>query len=161
MRGLRVYLDSSAIVKRYVKEVGSDSIRALYKKADASGALLTFSLWNIGEVLGILDSLMKRNLIDADDFASALNDFAGETLRLTKLMTLEVVPLTFDLLSEAWKTVLQYHIYEADAIQIVAAKNLGVDIFLSADQRLLEVAAKEKMNAINVELDEEKLLGML
>jgi len=161
MRGLRVYLDSSAIVKRYVKEVGSDSIRALYKKADASGALLTFSLWNVGEVLGILDVYMKRKWISTDDFASAINYFAGETLRLAKLMMLEVLPLSFDLLSEAWKILLQYHVYEADAIQIAAAKNLGADIFLSADQKLLEVATKEKMNAINVELDEEKLLRML
>lgn len=161
MRELRVYLDSSAIVKRYVKEVGSDSIKAVYKKTDASGALLTFSLWNIGEVLGILDSYMKRKWINADDFASALDAFAGETLRLAKLMMLEVVPLTFDLLSEAWKIVLQYHVYEADAIQIVTAKNLDAAIFLSADQKLLEVAAKENMNAINVELEEEKLLRML
>ena len=161
MRERRVYLDSSAIVKRYVREVGSDSIKAVYKKADASGALLTFSLWNIGEVIGILDSYMKRKWISADDFASALNAFAGETLRLAKLMTLEVTPLTFDLLSNAWKIVLQYHVYEADAIQIVAAKNLDVDIFLSADQKLLEVAAKENVNVINVELEEEKLLKML
>ena len=161
MGELRVYLDSSAIVKRYVKEVGSDSVKAVYKKADTSGALLTFSLWNIGEVLGILDSYVKRKWINTDDFGSALNAFAGETLRLARLMMLEVVPLTFDLLSEAWKIVLQYHVYQADALQIVAAKNLHADIFLSADQKLLEVASEENMNSINVELEEEKLLRML
>lgn len=144
-----------------MKEAGSDSIKTVYKKVDASGAMLGFSLWNIGEVLSVLDSYMKRNWINEDDFMSALNSFAGETLKLAKLMTLEVLPLTFELLSEAWKIVLQHHIYEADAIQIVAAKNLDADIFLTADQKLLEVAKKENINAINVELDEEKLLGML
>jgi len=88
MGELKVYLDSSAIVKRYVKEVGSDSIKAVYKKADASGALLAFSLWNIGEVLGTLDSYMKRKWINEHDFASALDSFAGETLRLARLMIL-------------------------------------------------------------------------
>lgn len=161
MRELRVYLDSSAIVKRYVKEVGSDSIKAVYKKADASGAFLTFSLWNVGEVLGILDSYVRRKWINENDFTRALNSFAGETLRLAKLMTLEIVPLTFVLLSEAWQIVLQYHVYEADAIQIVASKDQGADIFLSADQKLLDVARKENINTINVELDEEKLLRML
>jgi len=144
-----------------VKEAGSDSIKAVYKKADASGVLLAFSLWNIGEVLGTLDSYMKRKWIDEDGFASALDSFAGETLRLAKLMTLEVVPLTFDLLSEAWKVVLQYHVYEADAIQIASARSLDADIFLSADQKLLEVAARENMHGINVESEEEKLLRML
>lgn len=161
MRGLRVYLDSSAVVKRYVKEAGSDSIKAVYRKADTSGAVLTFSLWNVGEVLGILDSYLKRKWINEDSFTNALNSFAGETLRLAKLLTLEIIPVTFDLLSDAWRIILQHHIYEADAIQIMTAKNLNTDIFLSADQKLLEVARKENMNAINVELEEEKLLRML
>ncbi len=161
MKELKVYLDSSAIVKRYVKELGSASVKAVYKKADVSEASLIFSLWNVGEVLGVLDSYMKKNLLDSGSFARSLDDFAGETLRLTRLMTLEVLPLTFDLLSEAWKIVLQYHIYEADAIQIVTARSQKADIFLSADKRLLEVAAEENMNAMNVELDEQKILGML
>ncbi|MGH9876799.1 MAG: type II toxin-antitoxin system VapC family toxin [Nitrososphaerales archaeon] len=161
MKELKVYLDSSAIVKRYVEEPGSVSVKAVYKKADVSEALLIFSLWNVGEVLGVLDSYMKRNLLSSESLARSLNDFAGETLRLTKLMTLEVLPLTFDLLSEACKIVLQYHIYQADAIQIVAAKSQETDIFLSADQRLLGVVVQENMNAMNVELEEEKILRML
>ncbi len=157
MRELRVYLDSSAIVKRYIKEIGSDLIKDVYKKADGSGALLTFSLWNIGEVLGILDTYMKRKWINPDELGTALGGFAGETLRLVRLLTLEVVPITFDLLSEAWKIVLHYHIYEADAIQVATAKNLGAEIFLSADQKLLEVATQENLNTINVESEDEKL----
>ncbi len=156
-----MYLDSSAIVKRYVKEAGSDAITAVYKAADSSSTLITFSLWNIGEVLGTFDSYLKRKWINENQFATVLNSFAGETLRLAKLMMLEVAPLTFDLLSEAWKVVLHYHVYEADAVQIVAAKDLDADIFLSADRKLLEVAKKENMNAINVESEGEKLLRML
>ncbi len=157
MRELRVYLDSSAIVKRYIKEIGSDLIKDVYKKADGSGALLTFSLWNIGEVLGILDTCMKRKWINPDELSTALGGFAGETLRLVRLLTLEVVPITFDLLSEAWKIVLHYQIYEADAIQVATAKNLGAEIFLSADQKLLKVATEENLNTINVESEDEKL----
>lgn len=43
------YLDSSAIVKRYVYETGSEFIRAQYNDAYLGNVLLSFNVWNIGE----------------------------------------------------------------------------------------------------------------
>ncbi len=48
MRGSVVYLDSSAIIKRYIGEPGSDKVRELYLKAYAGEVTLSYSLWNIG-----------------------------------------------------------------------------------------------------------------
>jgi len=47
MRGQAVYLDSSAVLKRYVQEPGSDLVRELYRVYPAKVKLF-FSLWNIG-----------------------------------------------------------------------------------------------------------------
>lgn len=47
-----VYLDSSVIVKRYVEEPGSNIVRELYLKAYSGEVILSYSMWNIGEVLG-------------------------------------------------------------------------------------------------------------
>jgi len=49
------YLDSSAIVKRYVLEPGSDVVAEVYEGALDGELILSFSAWNIGEVLGVLD----------------------------------------------------------------------------------------------------------
>lgn len=46
-----VYLDSSALAKRYKNEAGSEAVDALYRRAEALDLRLAFSLWNIGEVL--------------------------------------------------------------------------------------------------------------
>ena len=49
-----VYLDSSAIVKRYVAEKGSKVIDKIYDKAENSQLKIVFSIWNIGEVIGVV-----------------------------------------------------------------------------------------------------------
>jgi predicted nucleic acid-binding protein len=51
---LRVYLDSSALLKRYVKEEGSDVLNTIYSKTDSAEISLSSSIWNIGEVIGVL-----------------------------------------------------------------------------------------------------------
>lgn len=51
------------------------------------------------------------------------------------------------LLAESWLLVEKYHIYEADVLQIVSAKNLGADQLLSGDQRLVDISRKEEVNA--------------
>ena len=48
-----VYLDSSAIVKRYILESGSEVVSNVYCKALNGELTLSFSTWNIGEVLGV------------------------------------------------------------------------------------------------------------
>ena len=50
---MRAYLDSSAIVKRYIKETGSESIDVIYNALEQESQLegLTFSSWNFGEGL--------------------------------------------------------------------------------------------------------------
>jgi predicted nucleic acid-binding protein len=49
------YLDTSAIVKRYILERGSDEVAALYSRAWGGDVKLSFSLWNVGEALGVFD----------------------------------------------------------------------------------------------------------
>ena len=48
MRGSIVYLDGLAIIKRYIRELGSDKVRELFLKAYAGEVTLSYSLWNIG-----------------------------------------------------------------------------------------------------------------
>jgi len=59
MREQVVYLDSSTIVKRYIEEPGSSVVRELYFKAYTGEVILSFSVWNIGEVLEAFDIYAK------------------------------------------------------------------------------------------------------
>jgi len=56
---LKLYLDSSAIVKRYVLEEGTKKVQETYLEALNGAASLYFSIWNIGEVLGALHAYYR------------------------------------------------------------------------------------------------------
>ena len=57
---LKLYLDTSAIVKRYVAEPGTETVDAIFDKAETGELTIALSLWNIGETLGVLDERRRR-----------------------------------------------------------------------------------------------------
>jgi len=147
----KLYLDSSTIVKRYVQEKGSDSASVVYTKSDAQELVICFSIWNIGEVVGVIDHYQRRDWITAEQSRVALSNLSSETLRLMKIESLELLSLSSSELSETWDLVRNYHIYQADALQIVAAKRSGADMLLSADKLLLDVGKNEGLPVANIE----------
>ncbi|MGC8607952.1 MAG: type II toxin-antitoxin system VapC family toxin, partial [Vulcanisaeta sp.] len=116
-----IYLDSSAIVKRYISEPGSDYVKSLYLSSYTGSVKLVFNAWNIGEVLGVLDRARMRKLITDDEYKTAKLRFIRETLRLIKLGVLMVIPIKLSILKSAWAIIEKYHIYQADAIQVATA----------------------------------------
>jgi len=88
-----VYLDTSAIVKRYIQEAGSDVVTQLYSKAWLEDLKIAYSAWNIGEVLGVLDKYYMRRWLSRGDYELARLEFLGETMKMLKLKVLRVVPV--------------------------------------------------------------------
>ena len=142
-----VYLDSSAIVKRYILEPGTEVISNVYYKALNGEVTLSFSAWNIGEVLGTFDRYYRREWLEKQDYMRATRQFIGETLRLLKIKLLRIIPVKTRLLIEAWRLIKKHHIYEADALQIVSAKHVEAHKLYTADRQVHEVSVKEGVNS--------------
>lgn len=81
----RLYLDSSAIVRRYVAERGSDSTARIYEKSEMKEITICFSIWNIDETIGVIDYYHRRGWITEDQGTRALSGLAGETIRLVRI----------------------------------------------------------------------------
>jgi len=157
---MKIYLDSSAMIKRYVLETGSSTVDYIFNKSWAGEAFLASSLWNIGEVLGVLDERRRRGWLDQSEFKETLESFVGETIRLMRLRALELLPVPTSILVESWSLILNEHIYEADALQIQTYRHSGSDMFLSGDKELTRVASKTGLNVVDIE-DEEKVKELL
>ncbi len=142
-----IYLDSSSIIKRYIKEPGSDIVRKLYLKAYSGEITLCYSIWNIGEVLGAFNKAKTIGRIDGETYNIVKRRFLLETRRMMKLSLIIVIPLKLKILEESWNLIEKHHIYEADAIQITSAKYINATQFLTGDKRLYEIALKEKLNS--------------
>ncbi len=147
MRGRVVYLDSSAIVKRYVREPGSDVVRRLYLRAYSGDVVVSYNVWNVGEVLEVFDRARRAGRVDDEAYRVVRRRFLLETRRMVRLGVALVVPLKLRILREGWKLIEKHHIYEADAVQIASAKHVSASQFLTGDKRLHEIALREGLNS--------------
>ena len=68
----RYYLDTGALVKRYVKEPGSEVVDKIYTKAYKGIAVIAISYWNIAEAAVVFDKYEKRLRLSARRLLEAL-----------------------------------------------------------------------------------------
>ena len=52
------------------------------------------------------------------------------------------------MLIDAWRLIEKYHLYEADALQIVSAKHMKSDALYTSDKKVYETAVKEGIKGI-------------
>jgi len=155
------YLDSSTIVKRYVVEPGTRIVDEIFDRAEAGELHIIFSLWNVGEVIGVLDERVRRGWISEGDFNLALRKFAGELTNLLRLGFLEIVPTSTSVLIDGWRLIVNLHIYEADALQISTCTHSGCDSLLTGDRRLVAAARKMQVRAHDVVREEGQIKELI
>jgi len=141
------YLDTSAIVKRYVEEEGSDVVDEIYRGAYRGVKVLAFSNWNLAEAVVVFDKYSKRIGLNATEF---VKNMLGETATLSRLRRLFIIGVSPSLLRASIGLVLKYHIYVADALQIVSAKKVNSSLIVTADRRLVSVAEAEGLECLYV-----------
>jgi predicted nucleic acid-binding protein len=161
MSAENVYLDTSAIVKRYIEEQGSELLDNLYSRAEMGALKLSFSIWNVGELIGALDQHLTRKVISERQFKTSVRDFVAESMKLFRLGHLDMRSPTAEIFADTWRLIFSSHIYEADAIQIATAKTLKCDLFLSADAELIKAAKQTNLEAANIETETEKILDRM
>jgi len=158
---LRLYLDSSAIMKRYIDEPGTPAVDLIFDRAERGDLTLTFSLWNIGEVLGVLDERRRRGYLSGTEFKETLNMVADELVKLMRLRVIETIPIFTPILIEAWNLILAHHIYEADALQLITCKYSQSDAILSGDGRLVKTGRKIGLKTFDVVKEQENLINFV
>lgn len=154
---LKLYLDSSTIVKRYVVEPGTQTVDIIFDKAEAGDIIIAFSFWNIGEALEVLDERRRREWLTQEESVQTLKNLADELLKLIRLRVLETILIHTPILTETWNLILNYHIYEADALQITTCIHSQSNALISSDKKLIKASRKTGLKAFHVTKDEGKL----
>lgn len=144
-----VYLDSSALVKRYIGEDGSEAIDSLYRRAEGLDLQLVFSLWNVGEALRAIARARAMGILTEVEAAKSTWLFLRETLKFRALGALRIVPIGSDVISRAIPLLLASRLGQPDAIQIATALGFEAGAFVAADRRLVLEARKEGLNALD------------
>ena len=142
------YLDTSALVKRYVMEPGTKLVDKIFKDAYLGILTLSFSYWNIGEAAVVFDKYGRRLRLNSREL---LRNLMREIKTLVRLHKLVLVGISPSILRHAIKLVLRHHIYIADALQIASALQTRSTIFVSSDKSLAQKAQKEGLKILLIE----------
>lgn len=134
---MRLFLDSSALAKRYVLEAGSGEVLQLCSEADE---VVLSTICSV-EILSALNRRKREGKLSASRYRGLKRDF-GEDLKGATIVELypEVVRYAVKCLEKA-------PVRSLDAIHIASAIVSGADLFLSADQRQVTAARKMGLKA--------------
>lgn len=131
-----VYLDASALVKRYVSEAGSTEVNTLIAGTSAVGTAAV----SRAEVASALAKAVRMKLLSRKEAASALRFFNSEWESLIRLQLTEV------LISHAATLAWEHGLRGYDAVHLAAAifwqDMLGDSVTLASYDRQLWEAAK-------------------
>ncbi len=139
------YLDTSALVKRYVSEPGSNVVDSMFSKCYRGISKISFSYWNVAEAAVVFDKYERRLDLNAREL---LRNLVREMETLARLRRLVIVDISPQILKETIKLVLKHHIYVADALQVASAIKTGSSILVTGDKDLARIAETEKLKTI-------------
>ncbi len=141
------YLDTSALIKRFIAEKGSPLVQILVKR---KGPIATAKVAYAEVYAGLTRKLREGHLADAQ-YALACRQFEADWQAYIR------VELHDDTLFLARDLIRRHPLKGFDAIHLASAislKNaLGEDItFAAADERLLRAAEAEDLKTLHVEI---------
>ncbi len=141
-----IYLDTSALVKKYVAEIGTLKLRALLRGVgDLATSKLTYA-----EATASFARKRRDGGIGAAAYKSVIRGFEEDWQRLT------VVELTDDLLPRIKSLVERHGLRGADAVHLASALWLGAAlsesiVIVASDVHLLGAATREGLDTYNPE----------
>ncbi len=141
-----IYLDTSALIKRYIVEKGSDPVRDLLQQAGAAAtATVAYA-----EIYSGLTRRFREGYVAPKLYSIACHEFERDWPDYLK------IELTGELLVAARDLIQRHPLRSFDAVHLASAlslaRNLGEDVaIVAADGRLLHAAAAEGLATVNVE----------
>jgi hypothetical protein len=145
------YLDASALVKRYVAEIGSAWVGALC--ADENTNALGIANIGIVEIAAAFAAKRRGGFIATEDYEGILSDLLRDARARYRL-----VPVGPALISSAIRLTRQHRLRGYDAIHLACALSLNATlttgdaaalIFVAADANLLAAARVEGLAVEN------------
>jgi predicted nucleic acid-binding protein len=122
-----------------------EKVDELYKNAEMGNVRLYFSIWNLGETVGVFDKHRKTT-----DPKLSTQLLLSESMKLLVAGSLSILDVSSDIITHSIDLVLKHHIYIADALQIATARKIQTGRFATADKLLSEIAEKEGFKVIKL-----------
>ncbi len=145
------YLDTSALLKRYRTEKGTEVVDRLYRSKED---LLT-SEYACVEVASVAVRALRGRVLDADAYEKLMGAFTHDLVK-----RLLPWPVSSELVWDTFEAVTRYGLRAPDGLQIASAEAVkkysrGDDefFFVASDRELLVASRAAGMNALDPQAD--------
>ena len=133
-----VFIDTSALSKRYVEEDGSASVDSYFASNNIIGLAPTTPI----EIRSVLSRRKRERSLSAEVFESALSEWLKEEPEF------QIESFSPQLRKEAIEIVETSGIKTLDAIQLGAARLAGAEVFVTSDKALAAAAQASFSGAV-------------
>jgi len=122
---LNVFLDSSALAKRYVQEPGSDRVEEILFGASSLGV----SMICLSEVISALCRRRRERRLSKQQYLRAKQALFQD------LEDSSIVGVTEAVVAHAVQLLERWPLRSSDSLQVASAAEWSADLFVSADER--------------------------
>ena len=137
---MNYFFDTSALIKNYIEEIGSDYVSGLM-----DGAVKIFvSSITIIECYSTLRRILLEKLITEDEYLHLKNEITYDFGFFNKI--------EFENITEKCEQLIDvYQLKTLDSIQLAASLTVSeeIDTFVCCDIKLLNAAARENLDILN------------
>jgi predicted nucleic acid-binding protein len=122
---LNVFLDSSALAKRYVQERGSDRVEEILSSASSLGV----SVICVSEVVSALCRRHREGKLSQQQYLKAKQALFED------IEDASIVNVTDDVLARAVELLERWPVRSSDSLHVASAAEWSAELFVSADEK--------------------------
>jgi len=137
---MRVFFDSSAFVKRYVREEGTDVVLSWCDQATE----LCLSGIALPEIVSAFCRLLREDLVSPVQYRHL------KTMLMADISDAAICDLTPEVIRQSIISLEKNALRGMDAIHLGSALALKVDLFVSADARQCDAASQAGLRVVQV-----------
>jgi len=127
---VNVFLDSSALAKRYLQELGSDRLDEILASASSLGV----SVITVSEIVSALCRRRREKKLSTQEYAKAKRALFED------IEDSSVVNVTGEVVARAVHLLERWPLRSSDALHVASAAEWSADLFVSADERQCNAA---------------------
>jgi uncharacterized protein len=138
---MKLYFDTSALLKKYISESGSDNVDKLFNSATQ----VNVSILSHTESISALKRLHIEKEITEKDYALLRNEIK------TDFLYFNVIDISNEIIQISIELIDKHQLKSLDSIQLATAVCLKneIDFVVACDSKLIKAAKKEGFKIIN------------
>ena len=140
---MRIFLDTSALAKRYVQEPGSEELEELLISTSPEIFISTLAFVEFASAMG---RKFLNKEIEMAEIAETIKELERDWYKV-----FAKIPLEDTLAETAAAIALEYSLKGADAVHLASAQASGVELFIASDNKLNRAANKLGINTYDPE----------